>query len=159
MKHWYVIQTKPKKEKDVQNQLERASYETFLPRMKSLVSTKLLFRSYLFIQTDFEDSYSHRMVRFTRGVNKILGDGGGPQPIPDVILETLKEMTQDGSLIEQELLFKEGDVVTVKRGILKDLRGIIEKNIPDVGRIKVLFKWLNGTMRAVLRYTELERAA
>ena len=98
-------------------------------------------------------------MRFTRGVHKILGDGEGPQPISDLIVDTLRERTRDGMLIEQELLFKEGESVIVKRGILKDLLGIIEKNISDSGRVKVLFKWMNSSMRAVLRYVDLEKAA
>lgn len=157
MNHWYVIKTKPKKETDVLAQLARASHELFLPQIRGLVKLKPLFPSYLFIRTNFEDIY--RLVRFTRGVSKVLGTGEGPQPIPDLIVETLRERTKDGSLIEQDLLFKVGDEVKVRRGILKDLVGMIEKNMPDTGRVKILFKWLNSTMRAVVKYTDLEKAA
>lgn len=163
MQRWYVIKTKPKKEDAVMAQLHRASVEVFLPKMKTLASSpcllKPLFPSYFFIHTDFDDPSIHRMVRFTRGVSRILGDESGPQPIPSIIVETLREQSRNGSLIEQDLLFRPGDEVTVKRGILKDLQGIIEKNIPESGRVKVLFKWINGSMRAVLRYTELKKAA
>lgn len=158
MNRWYVIKTKPKKETDVLNQLKRASYELFFPRMKGLTAPKPLFPSYLFIRTNFEDSSAFRMVSFTRGVNKILGGAEGPQSISDLIIETLKEKTRDGSLIEQELLFKEGDAVSIKRGLLKDLIGIIEKNMSESGRVRVLFKWLQGNMRAVLKYTDLAKA-
>lgn len=159
MNHWYVIKTKPKKEETVVAQLQRASFEVFLPKMRAASYFKPLFPSYFFIYTSLEDPRTHRLIRFTRGVSKILGDMGGPQPISDLIIETLQERTKDSSLIEQELLFKEGEEITVKRGILKDLSGIIEKNISDSGRVKVLFKWLNGSMRAVLKYTDLEKAA
>lgn len=164
MSHWYVIKTKPKKEKDVQNLLARASFETFLPTMKAVgVSSenhstlKPLFPSYLFIHTDFKDPYTHRMIRFTRGVSKILGDKEGPHTIAQEIVETLQKVTRDGSLIEQELLFQEGDKVRVKKGIMKDLLGIIEKNVPESGRVKILFKWISGSMRATLRYKDLEK--
>lgn len=155
--HWYVIQTKPKKENEVQQQLTRAQYELFYPRMKSLISTKPLFPSYLFIRTDLGNPYHHRMVRYTRGVRKILGDLESPYTVSDYVVETLQERTRDGSVIEQELLFREGDIVRVKKGILQDLRGIIEKSIPETGRVKILFRWLQNSMRAALKYTELEK--
>jgi transcription antitermination factor NusG len=159
MNGWYIIQTKPKKEATVQRYLAQASYEVFLPLMKGLISPKVLFPSYLFVRTNLEDPHHHRNLRFARGVTKILSDSDGPQPIAETIVETLRERTLDGSLIEQDLLFKEGDEVTVKKGILRDLRGIIEKNLSDRGRVKVLFKWMSSSMRAVLRYTDLEKAA
>lgn len=157
MKHWYVIQTKPKKEETVSRQLAQAECEVFVPKMKSLTSTKPLFPSYAFVRTDLQDPSRIRMVQFTRGVRKILGDGIDPQPISDAIVETLREKADGSSLLEQETLFRDGDQVRVKKGILRDLVGIIEKNLPEKGRIKILFKWLRHDMRAVLKYTELER--
>lgn len=123
------------------------------------VLLKPLFPSYVFVNTDLQDPQRNRLVRFTRGVSRILGDEEGPRPVSEGIIETLRERTRDGFLIEQELLYKEGDEVRVKKGILMDLIGIIEKNIPDSGRVKILFKWLNGPMRAVLKCSELEKAA
>ncbi|MBI4365222.1 MAG: hypothetical protein HY543_00210 [Deltaproteobacteria bacterium] len=155
--HWYIIQTKPKKEGVVCEQLGRASYELFFPKMRALDRVKPLFPSYLFIRTDFSDPTLHRLVRFTRGVTRILG-GASPKPVPDDLVDTLRTRTRDGALIEQTLLFKEGDQVRVRRGILKDLAGIIEKNMPEAGRVRVLFKWLRSCMRAVVTYTDLERA-
>lgn len=163
MNHWYVIKTKPKKEDAVASQLHQASFEVFVPKIKSFrketIGTKPLFPSYLFIQTNFGDPSNYRLVKFTRGVSKILGDQDGPLPIETTIVKILREKTLDGSLLEQDLLFKEGSEVTVKKGILKDLRGIVERNLSDSGRVKILFKWMNGTMRAILKYTELEKAA
>lgn len=165
MNNWYVIRTKTKKEKDVLNQLTKAQYEIFFPQMKGLVSLRPLFPNYLFIRTNFEDSCKHQMVRYTRGVNKILGDGKGPKPISSIVVETLKKLTLNGSLIEQNLLFKEGDEIIVKKGILKDLRGIIKKNLSSSGRVEVLFKWFNHDnwfnckMKALLKYQDLEKIA
>jgi len=159
MDSWHVIKTKPKKEESVKSQLTKASFDIFLPKIKTFCSSKPLFPSYLFIRTNFEDAALHRLVRFTRGVSKILGDGEGPQPVSEVIINTLKERTSDGSLIEQNLLYKNGDSVLIKKGILKDLIGIIEKNMSDSGRVQVLFKWLSSQMRAILKYTDLEKAA
>lgn len=181
MNAWYVVKTKPKKEKDVENHLKAVTFEVFLPMMKAIgmrreargkrfphipfplasspCDLKPLFPSYLFVRTDFDDPHIHRLIRFTRGVSKILGDTSGPVPLDNLIIETLMAHTRDGSLIEQRLLFKEGDEVRVKTGILKDLIGIVEKNMSETGRIRILFKWLSGNMKAILRYRLLEKVA
>src|SRR3989338_1168927 len=111
MSRWYVVKTKPKKEDTVSGQLAGASFKVFLPKMLGDVSPKPLFPSYLFVHADFENPFIHRLVRYTRGVSHLLGDGEGPQPIDDLLVETIRERTRDGSLIEQELLLKEGDPV------------------------------------------------
>src|SRR3990167_241286 len=148
MNHWYVLKTKLKKEKYVTSQLSAVGYELFFPLIKGLHAQKPLFPNYLFIHADLENPYNHRMIRYTRGVYKILGNEEKPTPVDSIIIETLREQTRNGSLLEQDLLFKEGDAVTVKKGILKDLRGMIKKNLAATGRVRVLFKWLSGTFQA-----------
>lgn len=157
MNQWYVVKTKPKKEEEVERHLRRISADVFLPKIRALMRAKPLFPSYLFICGNLSNSSLYQLVKFTRGIHKILGDTEGPQPISESIIQTLRDKTRDGSLIEQELLFREGDRVRVKKGFLKDLSGIIEKNIPSSGRVKVLFKWLSGSARAAVKYTELEK--
>lgn len=159
MQHWYVVQTKPKKEGAVQLQLQRARYEFFYPVMRRIDRIKPLFPSYMFVRANFNDAHSHQLVRYTRGVNKILGHGNQPCPIADEVVEVLMEQTRNGTLIEQELLLRPGDTVTVRRGILKDLMGIVKENVSEVGRVKVLFKWFQKSMSAVLPYAHLERVA
>jgi transcriptional antiterminator RfaH len=159
MNQWYVIKSKPKQEKAVHGQLSRAGYEMFLPQIEGINAPKPLFPSYLFISADLEETAHHRLVRYTRGVSHILGDQRGPNPIASFVIEELKNRTRDGQLIEQELLFKEGDSVIVKRGLLKDLIGMIERHLPDQKRVEILFKWWSTSMRARLRYSDLEKAA
>ena len=156
---WYAVQTKPKKERQAEIQLARARFETFLPQMQGVIAPKPLFPGYLFVFGELSDSRIHRLIRYTRGVSRVLGDADAPRPISDEIIATLKEKTRDGSLIERDLLFQEGDPVLVKRGLLKDLQGIIEKNLSDLKRVKVLFKWLNTSLTAVVNYQDLEKAA
>lgn len=159
MHNWYVIKTKPKQEKTVVNRLSQAGYELFLPEIEGVNVRKPLFPSYLFIQANLRAATDHRFVRYTRGVSIVLGDENGPCPIAAEIIETLRDKTKDGCLIEQELLFKEGENVVVRRGILRDLMGMIECHLPDQKRVQVLFKWWNTSMRAKLKYMDLEKAA
>ncbi len=159
MSKWYVIQTKPKKEHDVLRRLNAAGMEVFLPRMRTLTSHKPIFPGYVFLRTDLAQSGRLWLIRYSRGVSKLLGGEEGPQTIADVFIETMKEQTRDGSILEQDLLFGEGDKVHVKRGILQDLRGIILRNLSESGRVKVIFRWMNSRMEALLPYRDLEKAA
>lgn len=156
---WYVVKTKPKKEDIVAGLLAKASYEVFSPKMRRLFAAVPLFPSYLFVRTNLTDAQHRRMIHFTRGVSKILGDEEGPLSISDEVITTLQQKTRDGSLIEQSLLFHEGEMVRIKKGVLKDLTGIINKNISATGRVEVLFRWLNNSVRARVKYTDLEKAA
>ncbi|QQR81423.1 MAG: hypothetical protein IPJ69_04700 [Deltaproteobacteria bacterium] len=155
---WYVIQTKPKKEGDVFAMLRRASFEIFLPQMKGVSSLKPLFPSYFFIHADLKEAQTHRLVHFTRGVRRILGDAEGPTPVADEVIATVKAVTKNGSVMERDLLFKEGDQVVVKKGILKDLQVIVEKKLSDQNRVLILYEWLNTTMRAKVEYKDIEAA-
>jgi len=159
MKQWYVIKTKPKKEKAVQSHLTSAGYQLFLPQIEGVHVPQPLFPSYLFVVGDLRNPRHHRLVRFTRGVSTVLGDASGPIPIATEIIAALQEQTRDGSLIPGELLFNEGETVRVRRGVLKDLVGIIERRLPDQRRVEILFKWWATSMRAKIKYADLEKAA
>jgi len=159
MKQWYVIKTKPKQEKTVRSHLTSAGYELFLPQIEGIHVPQPLFPSYLFVAGDLRDPRHHRLVRFTRGVSTVLGDASGPIPLAAEIITALQERTQDGSLIAGELLFREGESVRVRRGVLKDLVGIIKRHLPGQQRVELLFSWWSTSMQAKIKYTDLEKAA
>lgn len=159
MTEWYVIKTKPKQEKAVEVQLSRVGYELFLPQIEGERIPKPLFPSYIFLKADLQNSPAHRLVRYTRGVSQILGDDSGPRSINEDIISMLREQTKDGCLIRPEILLSEGDTVRVRRGLLKDLVGMVKRHLPAQKRVEVLFKWWSTSMRARLKYRDLEKAA
>ena len=98
------------------------------------------------------------MVRYTRGVQKILGDEEGPHPVSGDIIDFIKNTTTSGDLVEQKLLLKEKTDVRVKKGLFKDLIGILETPVNDTGRVRVLFKILKSVVRVNLFCCDLEPA-
>lgn len=167
MKKWYVIQTKPMREDEVDKRLSLsdADIETFNPKIKSFVGSrssqvcraKPLFPSYIFARGDLWDANLHHMVKYTRGVNKVLRCGELPVPVPDEVIEIIKGRVGEGGFIEQQAVFKPGDHVRVRRGILKDLIGILEKPVTAAGRVAVLLRIMNRQMRAILGCADVER--
>lgn len=160
---WYVIQTKPLNEDRVCQQFTRVpEAETFCPKLRCLSVTKgekfkPLFPNYVFLNWDLSDPKNHHTTKYTRGVNKILGDGSKAVPIADEIIEIIKGRANEGGIIEQKL-FKQGDLVKVKRGYLKDLIGILEKPVSDSGRVAVLLQLFNRQLSVKLKCADICKA-
>lgn len=180
---WYVLHTKPMSEDKVCKQFELATNgerrlpakalvagtanpELFCPKIRSMSTLrggsdafqyKPLFPSYVFLRWDLSDPVKHRLVKYTRGVNKVLGDGENPVPISDKIVEIIKERTNSGGIIEQQT-YKVGDQIKVRRGLLRDLIGILERPVSDNGRVAVLLRLFNREARAHLRCADIAKA-
>lgn len=151
MKSWYVIQTKPHKEQAVVGQLRLAGYETFFPVLRNCLTTKALFPSYVFVSLKAGDSNDYRLVQFTRGVTRILGARDeGPIAVPEKVVVVLRQRADAKGIIVQELFARAGEAVRAQRGLLKDLVGILEKPVDAAGRLHVLFKMFNQSVRAVM---------
>lgn len=162
---WYVIQTKPTVESLVQKHLANASFETFLPRIRTIVRgqkrgvsrIKSLFPSYLFAHIDLSDPNLYRMIKYTRGVRKILGDGAMPVAVPDEMINLIRDRVNEEGVIEQRLTMKKGDAVRVRSGLFRDLVGILDKPVSAAGRVRVLLQIMRHQVRCDLSAGEIEK--
>lgn len=162
--NWYVIQTKPQAENDVRLRLEKAEFEVFYPRIrtavrganKSTTRTKSLFPAYLFARLDLNDGNVFNMIKYTRGVHRLLGGANSPVPIPESVIQTIRERVSEGDVIEQQMVFKKGDRVRIRGGWLDDLVGILEKPVSSAGRVRVLLNIVNKCVRAEMSSAEIE---
>ncbi len=162
---WYVIQTKPQREKDVTQLLKQGGFESFLPLIHERIYRKgtpsfrvaPLFPSYVFIHTNLEEKNHFHLIKYTRGVNKIICAENRPVPLPDEFVGTIRtHMNPEGIITPQKTLIN-GDKVIVIKGILKDLIGILQKPADHLGRVQVLLKLVNYQMKATLHWNEVER--
>lgn len=162
---WYVLQTKPTHEAAVAQHLVNAQFETFLPRIRTMVRgsrrpvsrVKSLFPSYLFAHLDLCDPNLYRMIKYTRGVRKILGDGTVPVPVPDEMIAIIRERVGADGVIEQRLTMKKGDPVRIRGGLFRDLVGILDKPVSAAGRVRVLLKIMQHQVRCELSAADVER--
>lgn len=160
MKRWYVLQTKPHKEAVVVGQLKLAGYETFFPVLRNCLTTKALFPSYVFVQLEVGSTADCRLVQFTRGVTRILGTrDDGPIAVPENVVSFLRQRADAKGVIVQELFKRAGEAVRAQRGLLKDLVGILERPIDAAGRLHVLFKMFNQSVRAVMSVRDVVPAS
>jgi transcriptional antiterminator RfaH len=141
---WYVIQTKPANEHRVEAHLSGQEIAVFLPMLetfgylhgKMVLKIKPMFPSYLFAKLDIQVAYYR--VKWTRGVNKILGIGGDPIPVSERVISTLRQRTGENNVVKLDDGLEEGSMVQFTSGPFKDLVGVFDKQMSDGGRVRIL---------------------
>jgi transcriptional antiterminator RfaH len=163
--NWYVIQTKPGDEHRVETHLLNQKIEPFLPllethryrRGKIIQRVKPLFPNYLFAKLDLKIHYYE--VKWTRGVNKILGTEAGPVPVSEKVVRTIRERVGKDNLVRLENEWKEGDIVQITGGPLKELMGIFQKKMSDKGRVKILLSLIGVEVPVQISQWQIKKVA
>ena len=162
---WFVVHTKPGNEHRVETNLSNQEIETFLPLLESyqyfdgrpLQKTKPLFPNYLFAKLDIDLHYYK--VKWTRGVNKILGNGSGPLPISEKVIQTIKERMGKNDLVRLDDGLVQGTVVQFTSGPFKDLMGVFDKKISDGKRVKVLLNLIGVDVPVQVSRYQIKKVA
>ncbi len=162
---WYVIHTKPGDEDRVKTNLQNQEIEIFLPLLetyqycggKMVQKIKPLFTNYLFGRLDLDLHYYK--VKWTRGVNKILGSGNEPVPISEKVIQAIKERSGKDNLVKLEGELKDGDLVQVTSGPLKSLRGVFQKMISSKGRVKILLSLIGVDVPVQISKWQIKKVA
>ena len=162
---WYVVQTKPGNEDRVQNNLNRQKIENFLPRLgiyehrqgTMVHRIKPLFPNYLFAK--FHLGLHYYKVKWTRGVNRILGNGSEPTPISGQVISMIKEKAGENNLIRLEDEWKEGDLIQVTSGPFKDLMGIFQKKMSSQGRVRILLSLIGVDVPVQISKWQIKKVA
>ena len=135
MEGWYAVQTKPRQEAVAEENLQRQSFKTYLPRIqlsrrrkgtwKEVVEP--LFQRYLFLSID-PDQDSTAPIRSTRGVIGLVRFGNQLKPISDSIIQYLKQNENpESGLYELDMpQFQKGDNIQIAEGPLVGLNGIYQ---------------------------------
>ena len=127
---WYVLHTKSRFENVVRDGLEKKAFEAFLPKIKvrskrrdrKLMIQVPLFPGYLFVRTDLNPP-RHLDILKTAGVVRFIGNKGGPLPVMDETVESLKIMVAGGEEIITGTRFKKGDRIIVVNGPFTGIAG------------------------------------
>ncbi|MBU4484214.1 hypothetical protein KKA47_02205 [bacterium] len=165
MNRWYVIQTKPICEDQVSLRLEKASFEVFNPKIKAFVRGKYsnverqksLFPSYVFIKLNLNDAHNYHMIKYTRGVRKIVGAGSFPIPIPGFVIDAIKDRMDGKEIVGQHGTLQKGDTVRIIDGILADVVGILAKPVSAAGRVRVLLNIMKRWTQVEMHCANLEK--
>ena len=131
---WYAVYTKSRAEKKTAAELIYNGIEVYLPLQKTIrrwsdrrkkVEIPLI-RSYIFVKIAGKEYYD---VLKTNGVVSVVKFEGKPVSIPDWQIQNLRILLGSGKSFKISIEeFHEGDLVTIKSGVLRGLKGMI-KNI------------------------------
>lgn len=157
MGEWYVVRTKPRQEQIAQENLVRQGYQCFCPRIaqwrkrfgKRQLCIEAFFPGYLFIQLDLGLTNT-APIRSSRGVNSLVSFGSRIMPVPQDLIETMRQrMTDDGLVEKGESDYKYGQEVRVEEGPMVGLDAIFQTKRGE-DRAVLLLNILGGKRRVEL---------
>ncbi len=157
MKNWYVINTKPKKEFQVEKLFIEGGIEIYNPKYLHDDRIKPFFPGYEFIFFDYPDQY--RLVKYTRGVKKVVGVREIPVPIPGEVIQEIKSREVNG-LIEIDKYGEKpevGDEIEVVEGPLKGLRGVFKKELTAKERVLILLNYVTYQAQLIIEKEKLKK--
>ena len=132
MLQWIAVYTKPRQEKIVLKSLIDRSFQAYLPliRQKRKWSDRYkwievpLFKSYIFVKIALKDNLN---ILKTNGVHHVVKFQNQIATIPDIQIESLKQMIEGGFEPHPTEYFIVGDNVEVGSGPLSGINGVVTR--------------------------------
>ena len=159
---WYVLHTKSRFEKVVNEGLLKKSFEAFLPTMhvkskrrdRKLMIDIPIFPGYTFVKSSLCASENLSILK-TAGVVKIIGNMAGPVSVSSDIITSLQIMTSASKTIEPENRFNKGEKVIVLYGPFTGLTGQFYK-YKGKGRVCVNISLLGQSASVEIEEEDIE---
>jgi transcription antitermination factor NusG len=135
---WYAVQTRSRHESVVTSVLEQQEFTAFLPltsqwhrwsdRVK-LVRLPL-FPGYVFVRIVLSVEARVRILR-TPGVVRLVGARGEGAPIPDIQIETIRQLLSNGISFVHHPFLTVGRRVRIRGGCMDGIEGILLRRNGD----------------------------
>ncbi len=157
MNSWFVLNTKPKKEFQVERLFEEGGIDFYCPRYIHETRTKPFFPGYGFIYFDYPSQY--RLVKYTRGVKQVIGNQEGPIPVSDEIIKQIRQREVDGYIeLEKYGEIPEiGDEIEIMEGPMKGLKGIFRKEMTDKERVIILLNYVSYQGQLIIEKKKIKK--
>jgi len=165
--NWYAVYTKPRQERIARENLERQSFEAYMPLMrvrrkrrdKWVEAIEPMFSRYLFIRLALGTT-NVASIRSTRGVTGMVQCGNSLVQVPENFISTLMQAADSDTGVhtpEPDLL-QEGDAVVLTDGPLANLRGIF-KAADGYARATILLRLLGAETEVAVPLEQVWRQA
>jgi len=161
---WYLVRTKPGKERWVRDQLAPRLSEVFLPMLKArmprwgrlAISTAPLFPCYVFARLDLQTRYFE--VKYLAGVSGLVSAGNDPIVVPEGIITEIRARGVDDVVEIREDPFDSGQQVRVVDGPFRGFEAIFERYLSGAERVAILLNTIeNAGPRIVLPASALAK--
>ena len=154
---WFLVHTQPNNERRAELHLGGQGFRTHFPTIQKTIrhARQLrtvrapLFPRYIFIILDLERD-RWLSVRSTVGVSSLFTCDGRPIPVPEGIVETLIENTDEANLTLFSSGLRPGQPVRILSGPFVDFVGTLER-LDDAGRVRVLLDMMGTAVPVALR--------
>lgn len=151
---WYAIHSRSNFEKRIGLELGGKGIEHYLPAYDEVHQWKdrkrtvavPLFPGYVFARFVDEPGL-RRTVLTTSGIVRILGNGGGPEPIPDDQIDAVRAILTSRVPCFAHPLLREGARVRVTWGVLAGMEGLLAR-IKNRTRLVISIPLLNQSVAA-----------
>jgi transcription antitermination factor NusG len=155
--HWYVLRSKPHKERTLCRFVQEQGHEVFYPCIPvkpvnpRASKIRSYFPGYMFVCCDIEavGQSTFYWMPFSQGLVCV---GSEPARVHEMVIRALRtrvaEIWEVGGLVFDEL--KPGDRVVIQEGAFEGYEAIFDARISGSERVRVLLKMLND------RYMPLE---
>ena len=154
---WYLVRTKPSKERWVSGQLSAILPEVFLPMLEARIprwgklawSITPLFPCYVFAKFDLQTHYFD--VKYMLGVQGIVSAGCDPLAVPVPVVEEIKRRGVNGVVRIEPRKFDNGERVSVVDGPFRGFEAIFERYLSGAERVAILLSTVEASgLRVVL---------
>lgn len=161
---WYVAQLRPNCLHMAVRGLGRQGFDLFLPKIRSnpkrvagsVLPWVPLFPGYIFVRFD-PSRPAWRAINSTRGVTRLVSfSEKGPRPVPDGLVEALRQRCNENGLLTTADDLGPGDQVRLLTGPFTDWIAEIERISPD-RRIWLLLDLMGRKTRVGVRVEDLAK--
>src|ERR1700758_2901876 len=163
MYSWYLVRTKPSKERYVSAQLAQLAPEVFLPLL-SMAERHTdpcdrivpLFPQYIFLRCDLTAHYFR--IRYVPGVASFVTVGRDPLPVPQSIVESVRARCTNDVVHLQQEPFRHGEPVRILTGPFRGLDAVFERYLSGAERVAILLNGLDGqSLRVIAKARSIAR--
>jgi len=163
---WYLVRTKPGKERWVSGQLSAILPEVFLPMLEARAlrwgklawSVMPLFPCYVFAQLDLQTRYFD--VKYMLGVQGIVSAGADPLAVPIPVVEEIKRRGVNGIVKIEPRKLDNGERVRVVDGPFRGFEAIFERYLSGAERVAILLSAIEANgLRVVLPSSALAKSS
>jgi len=162
---WYVIRSKPRRERFVHDQLNSQGLEVFFPAVKvhpvnpRSARERAYFPSYLFVHLDLVTVGVNRL-RWLPAAVGLLEFGGEPAVVPDLLVAQLKRKVSAiqaaGGLVFADL--NQGDTIKITAGPFAGYEAIFDLRLKGSDRVRVLLELLRLQVPLELDASSIRKA-
>jgi transcriptional antiterminator RfaH len=147
---WYLVRTKPNRERLVRERLARVVSDIFLPMLRApfvrwrrtTPSLVPLFPQYVFARVHLPTQFFE--VRYMPGVAGFVSAGGEPLVVSETIVDNVRSRCTDSILQLKPIALQHGERVRVVEGPFRDFEAIFETYLPGTKRVAILMKSIEG---------------